>query len=64
MFVYTSSCTKNGLVACTEKACLPGNVLDGVTWYNISLVTADSCASVTCPTGSQCEVYKPTGETF
>ncbi|XP_065915320.1 kielin/chordin-like protein isoform X2 [Dysidea avara] len=44
----TCACTKNGLVACTEKACLP----------------ADPCESVTCPTGSQCEVFEQTGETF
>ena len=27
-------------------------------------LTVNPCASVTCPTGSQCEVYKPTGEAF
>ena len=30
---------------------------------NSSLI-ADPCESVTCLTGSQCEVYKPSGETF
>ena len=65
MCVYTSTCTKNGLVACTKKACLPGNVLQ----YNLHnkyhhITCIDPCASVTCPTGSQCEVFGPTGEAF
>jgi len=28
------------------------------------IVTGDPCKDVRCPTGSQCEVYKPSGETY
>ena len=34
------------------------------TCYNSTEATTDPCAAVKCPTGSQCEVYEPTGETF
>ena len=36
--------------------------------HNIILMsnpcTADPCDNYTCPTGSQCEVFEPTGEAF
>jgi len=63
-FVYTSTCTTTGLVTCTKKACPPGN--DSIAYFIVHATSSaeDGCAAVTCPTGSQCEVYEPTGETF